>query len=124
MKEFVLRTSFVCALAWLLATSSSVAQRPRFDAYFANPAAGATVSPYLNLGVDSAGYSNYQTFVRPLLEQRAAMARQAIAESRDQHQRGAFQSSGVGQGSRRNDTRGGRAPRRFMNYSHYFGGRD
>lgn len=121
MKGSLWSVSIVFLLAWLLTTSVSVAQQPRRDAYFADPAVAPTVSPYLNLGVNGEGNSNYQSLVRPLLEQRAALARQAIATDRDQRQQGRFGSDNAGTGSRHKDVRSGQSARRFMNYSHYFG---
>lgn len=69
------------------------------------------VSPYLNLGTTSSGVSNYQTLVRPLIEEREALRRQwAALEQINQ------------------DLRGKSAPPlrqpnagHFMHYSHYFG---
>ena len=70
-----------------------------------------TVSPYLNLGTTSSGVSNYQTLVRPLIEEREALRRQwAALEQINQ------------------DLRGKSAPPlrqpnagHFMHYSHYYG---
>jgi hypothetical protein len=69
------------------------------------------VSPYLNLGTTSSGVSNYQTLVRPLIEEREALRRQwAALEQINQ------------------DLRGKSAPPlrqpnagHFMHYSHYYG---
>lgn len=80
----------------------------------------APVSPYVNLGFTANGLSNYQTLVRPLVEEREALARQSAAlEQLDQRLRGA-------PGARfRNDVEGASPQRqstvRFMDYSHYFG---
>ena len=110
-------------LVWLSATSSSVAQQPRFDPYFATPTAAQTVSPYLNLGVDSNGFSNYQTYVRPLLDEREASARRAIAEARRRHRPSQPRTSTAATGSERpGHSESGRGAGRFMNLSHYFRG--
>ncbi|REK11584.1 MAG: hypothetical protein DWQ37_13810 [Planctomycetota bacterium] len=68
------------------------------------------VSPYLNLGTTSSGLSNYQTLVRPLIEEREVLRQQwAALEQLNQrlHGKGApplQPKSNV----------------RFMHYSHYF----
>lgn len=120
MKRLFCKISTACLLAWLLSASVSMAQQPRRDAYFADPAVAATVSPYLNLGVNANGVSNYQSLVRPLLDQRAALTRQTMATDRIHHQPGLSQGDNSGYGTPREDRRSGHAARRFMNYSHYF----
>jgi hypothetical protein len=78
------------------------------------------VSPYVNLGVNANGISNYQTFVRPLIEERKAIEQQSEAIERlNQRLNPAAARRG------RRDVEGPAARRqpavRFMDYSHYFG---
>ena len=68
-------------------TATSVAQQPSGNSYFANVGPAPTVSPYLNLGVNEYGISNYPSLVRPLLNQRDAQARQAMAIERSSFSR-------------------------------------
>jgi hypothetical protein len=116
----------VCLLAAQTASAqtwkpSAVAARPqplrqRYASY-SNP----PVSPYVNLGVNSNGISNYQTFVRPLIEERRAIEQQSAAiEQLNERTRPAAS------GRTRREI-AGRGPDyrpavRFMDYSHYFGG--
>lgn len=79
-----------------------------------------TVSPYLNLGTSTNGLSNYQTLVRPLIEEREVLNRQwAELERLNSRVTGAplpRQPNRLGNGGR-----AGTAVR-YMHYSHYFGG--
>jgi hypothetical protein len=80
-----------------------------------------TVSPYLNLNVDSNnGISNYGSLVRPMLTQRELMEKQ-----REQEQLQArpqlVQGRSTGQVAETKPSPG-RPSGTFMNYSHYFGG--
>ncbi len=58
------RTLLAAVFGGLLASSQANAQQP-FQNYQQSP----TVSPYLNLTNNRGGTQNYQTLVRPLLEQ-------------------------------------------------------
>ena len=96
---------------------------PGRDHYNERGSSGLTVSPYVNLGVNSNGVSNYQTLVRPMIDQREKSrfqtdqlqpsrppARLARA-SREQSNPMAEESSP-------------RSPSsvRFMHFSHFYGG--
>lgn len=112
----------VCGVICLDLALPAVAQERPTNVYAATAPINPSVSPYLNLGVNSNGLSNYQTQVLPLLNERDAFAQQAAISQRLQHQvrqqpggRGASESNGQAA----NDRNSGR---RFMNYSHYFGG--
>jgi hypothetical protein len=110
----------------MLAADVSLGQVPRAPggsraAYYSTQVA-PPVSPYLNLLTrNPAGISNYQTLVRPMLEQRDALAAQAVQIRALEEQLGALRTAGP----RRTATTGrrsfGTAPR-FMNLSHYYGG--
>jgi hypothetical protein len=85
------------------------------------PYSVAPVSPYVNLGVNANGLSNYAALVRPLVQQREAQRRQSQATRQPASRvRGAPIAQGGPLEARA--TRG-RPPVRFMNYSHYFGER-
>ena len=76
---------------------------------------GPTVSPYLNLTQNNLGSpTNYQSLVKPLIDQGNAIQRQGSSINRLQQQI----YSGAGGGGR-----GGRGTGHatfFMNYSHYY----
>jgi hypothetical protein len=74
----------VCGGIWLQMASPASAQN--LDAYAPNPYVSPPVSPYLNLGVTANGLSNYQTLVRPLIDDREALMRQSIALQKLQQQ--------------------------------------
>lgn len=100
-------------------TATSVGQQPNGNSYFANVGPAPTVSPYLNLGVNEYGISNYPSLVRPLLNQRDAQAKQAMAMARarvQSHGRDARPGNGAG------DEQNNRRASHFMSYSHYYGG--
>ena len=78
---------------------------------------GPTVSPYLNLLQNNSVFSqasNYQSLVKPLIDQNAAIQRQGGAINRLQQQVNPGASSGRGGG------RGTGHTTYFMNYSHYY----
>jgi hypothetical protein len=76
------------------------------------------VSPYLNLGVNANGLSNYQTLVKPMMDEQDSLQRQSANLQKLQRQ--VRDSQGRRDSSGNND---GRQPQsRFMNYSHYYGG--
>jgi hypothetical protein len=75
---------------------------------------GPTVSPYLNLiGGNNLGVTNYQSLVKPLIEQGNAIQRQGNSLSNLQRQVNA-QPGRVGGGS------GTGHASFFMNYSHFY----
>ncbi len=106
---------------WLLATAdangqvtspfSNSAQQPRYAT-----AASSPVSPYLNLGVTADGLSNYQTLVRPLIEERESLNRQWAALDRINQQM--VGGSELAEPNRFRPHTGSSV--RFMHYSHYY----
>ncbi len=75
-----------------------------------------TVSPYVNLTYGSNGLSNYQTLVRPLIEERESLNRQWAELDKISNQLyGTAAVRPSGPSARRT------ASHRFMHYSHYFG---
>lgn len=114
--------SILCGAVWLQTGSPAFAQSARPHPYSERSVAGATVSPYLNLGVNSNGLSNYQTLVRPLLDQREALARQTAVSQRLQNRpRGRDDGPGVVD-PQEDRVKARSVSRRFLNYSHYFPG--
>jgi hypothetical protein len=86
---------------------------------YGNPA----VSPYLNLGVNQNGLSNYQTLVKPMIDEREALSRQAINIQKLQQQIKQTQDANKRVDRKRGDGSSSAQPTaRFMHYSHYFGG--
>ncbi len=81
---------------------------------YARPA----VSPYLNLGLTANGLVNYQTLVKPLLDEQEALSTQATALARLQQQARHDQV-----GSETRDPYSRSRSVRFMNYSHFYGAR-
>ena len=71
-------TSALLAIAlasWLLSARQAAAQSP--DPRMAMTYTAPPVSPYLNLGYNQDGSSNYQSLVRPMLEEREGLLRQS-----------------------------------------------
>jgi hypothetical protein len=109
----------------LCLTAQSFGQNPtqlRTQAYPPSasvPYGTPTVSPYLNLGTTPDGISNYQSLVRPLIDEQEAVARQSAALQRLQRQvRGPREAS---RGPATEPKSRANSPGRFMYYSHYFG---
>lgn len=78
------------------------------------------VSPYLNLGVNPNGLSNYQTLVRPMINDRDALRAQAGGMQvmpQPGRARVASQTRNASDAKPRPNAR-------FMHYSHFFGGAD
>jgi hypothetical protein len=98
----------IAALLTSLTAASAQAQYGTSD----NPV-GPTVSPYLNLlQSNQFGATNYQSLVRPLINQGNAINRQANSLNRLQQQ---VSGGGGGGGSR-----GTGHTTFFMNYSHFY----
>ncbi len=113
MHRTLLPVLIATLLAGLMAASAH-AQRPRGSSD--NPV-GPTVSPYLNLlGADQFGITNYQSLVRPLVDQGNAINRQAGSINRLQQQVG----QGAGRGNGQGGIQGTGHATFFMNYSHYY----
>ena len=114
-----LQSLVVAVVAALSAATCSMAfaQGTYYQGRSDNPN-GPTVSPYLNLlQNNSGGVTNYQSLVKPLINQNSAIQRQGSALQRQggaiqQLQRQAYQGpvSGAGTGH----------ITFFMNYSHYY----
>ena len=123
--------TILCGGSWLLAAPAASGQIMRpFDAgrlpaarpYSTAAYSKLPVSPYVNLGFNANGLSNYQTLVRPLIEEREALGRQSAALERLNQQMRGVRTAGF-----RHDVEGTAQPARrrsgvrFMYYSHYFG---
>jgi hypothetical protein len=109
--------AFALALAaavLLLAPQVVLAQASGYYSGSDNPV-GPTVSPYLNLlGSNNFGVTNYQSLVRPLINQGSAIQNQGASLSNLQQAFGAQYYGG-----RRGGATTGHATF-FMNYSHYY----
>jgi hypothetical protein len=112
MNRFYLMLLVACIILLMLQCLPASGQQPREDVAAPPP----TVSPYVNLGFNSNGVSNYQSLVRPMLDSRESTTRRTVPAGR--------QTSG-GPAGRGNSARGAAAEtgvaRRFLNYSHYYG---
>ena len=119
MRTKSLAIAFLAVGGFFAAANTSFAQ-------YANPGSSyinsrPTVSPYLNLlNNNSLGVPNYQTMVRPQIDQRDALVRQGASlqqlqqQFRDSSQNARqYQPGGV--------SRTGHGAR-YLNYSHYYSG--
>jgi hypothetical protein len=107
------------ALVVIVSTSSAQAQQP-----FSNIQQSPTVSPYLNLlNRSNVGLPNYQTLVRPMLDQQEQnIQQQQQINQLKQHQKSlvANQERGLAQRGISNEIRGTGHVTVFMDYSHYY----
>lgn len=123
------KLTLLIGVCWLAAISTAAAQSMRpFDPPGRNRLNSAmeyrpTVSPYVNLADSSTGLSNYQSLVRPLIEEREELNRQwSELERINQQMTGMTgatkrpESGPMGTGNRSSAVR-------YMHYSHYFGTR-
>jgi hypothetical protein len=115
--------SLLVAIAWS-APSLALAQTPGYissGGHSDNPN-GPTVSPYMNLLQNNNQFNttpNYQSLVKPLIDQQSAIQRQGNGLQRLQQQVNSGGGAGLGGG-------GGRGTGHttfFMNFSHYYPGR-
>jgi hypothetical protein len=121
----IVSAALIGGFGWLLLSNVASAQVARpFDSpsrgRYAPLESSRTVSPYVNL-TTGGGLSNYQTLVRPLIEEREELNRQWSAL--DELNR---QVRGTPLPNNRGPIRpgaGNRSPSavRYMHYSHYFG---
>ncbi len=123
------KATLLGGFCWLAATSTSAAQTMRpFDPPGRNRLNSAmesrpTVSPYINLANGTSGLSNYQTLVRPLIEEREELNRQWTELERINKQLTGMTGSAERPESRRMGTGQRSTAVRYMHYSHYFGTR-
>ncbi len=122
MRRPIIIFAIVCGGTWL-PTTVVVAQNMggTYTNYTYTPPA---VSPYLNLTMNANGLSNYQSLVKPMLDEQDALSWQSANLSQLQQQmrqgrapavQGPRDSSGRETSSRQ------RPAGRFMNFSHYYG---
>lgn len=115
----------LCGGIWVQLAASAAAQNANPYVASTTPYVSPTVSPYLNLGVTTTGLSNYQTLVRPLIDDREALLRQAntlqkLQQQQQQQLRDPTGGQLVNDPVRRDGTsRTGTG--RFFYYSHYYG---
>ena len=129
MLNSLAKLTLLAGICWLAAPSTAKAQSMRpFDPPARNRLNSATanrptVSPYVNLADSATGLSNYQSLVRPLIEEREELNRQwSELERLNQQMTGMAgaakrpESGPMGTGKRSSAVR-------YMHYSHYFGTR-
>jgi hypothetical protein len=91
--------------------------------YSMNPYSSPPISPYLNLGVNpNNGLSNYQTLVRPMIDEREEMLRQTATLQQLQRQVRHGQIGLVSKDSKGQDANERPGAKHFMHFSHYFSG--
>jgi hypothetical protein len=91
--------------------------------YSANPYNSPPVSPYLNLGINpSSGLSNYQSLVRPMIDEREEMQRQTTTLQQLQLQVRHGQIGSALKDSKGQDPNERPGAKHFMHYSHYYSG--
>jgi hypothetical protein len=124
VRNFLVRTFMlsVSALVLACATAASVQAQGVGGFYQGrgdNPV-GPTVSPYLNLLQSTQfGVTNYQSLVRPLIDQGNAINRQGNSLNRIQQQINSPSAGGGGYSGATN-SRGTGHTTFFMNYSHFY----
>jgi hypothetical protein len=85
--------------------------------------ATSPVSPYVNLGVNANGVSNYQTLVRPMIDEREASRQQMDGRLQPRQQARDLREVQDQRDSRGGDSKSSGSPVvRFMHYSHFYGG--
>lgn len=106
----------------ILATKASAQSRSPYapqnnrDVYSLGAYRSPTVSPYVNLGVGTNGISNYQTIVKPMLDDREALRVQAdTLQMLRQQLRDSREPKGGSPGTSNQPSV------RFMHYSHFYG---
>lgn len=122
--------SIIASGLWLLAAPTAMAQTrspynsengPGRDFYNNRGTSNLTVSPYVNLGLNSNGLSNYQTLVRPMIDQREyARAQTEQLQPPRPAARTARNTREPADESAENAKP--RASVRFMHFSHFYGG--
>jgi hypothetical protein len=117
--RLILGNAAVVAALVLLSPAAAPAQNiSQYSNIYQRP----TVSPYLNLlNNNQFGISTYQTTVRPQIEEREAIQRNAasLQALQQQFQQGQQALPYSGRGGGRYGSSTGH-PTRFMNYSHYY----
>jgi hypothetical protein len=120
LRTFItVRTLILSAAAVVLTCAAASSAQAQISGYYQgrgdNPV-GPTVSPYLNLlQSNQFGVTNYQSLVRPLIDQGAAINRQGNSLNRIQQQINTPSAYGGAGGSR-----GTGHTTFFMNYSHFY----
>ena len=103
-----------------LACVSLVADQANAQGGYTPGASRPTVSPYLNLiGTNRFGVSNYQTLVRPLIEQREASLQNQANIQQLQQQFQSNQAAAMRRGSTGGVGQTGH-PSRYFTYLHYY----
>ena len=108
----------VISAIWLQSAAPATAQNMLpFDTV---PYTSSAVSPYLNLGINQYGVSNYQSLVKPMIEDREALTSQSVNIQRLQQQLRESKLNTNQNESRGKSSKTSAASVRFMHYSHFF----
>ena len=91
------------------------------DAYNGRGTSNLTVSPYVNLGLNPNGLSNYQTLVRPMIDQREYSRAQTEQLQQPRPAARAARNARE-QADESAENQKPRASVRFMHFSHFYGG--
>ena len=124
--------TIACAGLWLHTETPAVAQglgingsnaSVRRDAYGRVTYTNPPVSPYVNLGFNPNGLSNYQTLVRPMIAEREASRWQSEILQPSRQPRDDARDGRNRRDSKMEDSKPGTPGNvRFMHYSHFYGG--
>jgi hypothetical protein len=118
MRHYLTTTAILLLGAGWFLTTPAMAQRP--DPRLASTYTPSPVSPYLNLGFNTNGTSNYQTLVRPMIDEREGLLRQA-ATLQQLQKKSRDGRDGV-EADSQNATGHPQAGVRRMYYSHFYSG--
>jgi hypothetical protein len=118
MKKSFIASDIMFGVAWLQLARTAPAQNGPVSnqSLYSAPA----VSPYLNLGYSANGLSNYQSLVKPMIDEREDLSRQSV--SLQQLQRQLRNGQGAEDPANRNRKTRSQTTVRFMHYSHFYEG--
>ena len=121
MQKTLLILAVLSGGIWLQLAPTAVAQNQNlyntYNMAYARPA----VSPYLNLGINANGLSNYQTLVRPMIDDRDAIQQESNSLQQLRQQLRGGQNGQASRDPRQRNSDRPQEAKRYMNYSHYFG---
>jgi hypothetical protein len=119
MKRPIVIMSILCGGICLHMAMPAAAQN--FGPYISTPYASAPVSPYVNLGFNQNGISNYQSLVRPMIDEQEGLMRQTASLQQLQRQMRGPQSIPDPNDPARNPNIRTQSVR-WMHYSHFYSG--
>jgi hypothetical protein len=117
MKKSLTMIAFLSGVVWLGMSRCATAQ----NGVSGQPLNSApVVSPFLNLGYNTNGLSNYQSLVKPMIDERSDLMRQSA--NLQQLQRQVRNGQGVEDPTSRGRGARSQGAVRFMHYSHFYDG--